>query len=145
MSFQQITLVGHLGRDPEMRYTPTGVPVTNFSMAVSRTWTDQSGQRQEKTLWFRVAAWRKLAETVSQYATKGSHVLVVGELEEPRTWTDAKDGSTRAGLEVTANTVRFLGPRGDSGSSGEAGISPAERDSSSGTNSGHMSEEDIPF
>ncbi|MCX6042253.1 MAG: single-stranded DNA-binding protein [Caldilinea sp.] len=59
--YQQLTLIGNLGRDPEMRYTPTGVPVTNFSMAVSRNWVGQDGQRQEKTIWFRVTAWRKLA------------------------------------------------------------------------------------
>ena len=81
--YQQITLIGNLGRDPEMRYTPTGLPVTSFTMAVSRNWVGQDGQRQEKTIWFRVTAWRKLAETASQYLRKGSKVLVVGELEDP--------------------------------------------------------------
>ena len=65
--YQQITLIGNLGADPEMRYTPNGLPVTSFRMAVSRNWTGQDGQRQEKTVWFRVTAWRKLAETASQY------------------------------------------------------------------------------
>jgi single-strand DNA-binding protein len=91
--YQQLTLIGNLGRDPEMRYTPTGVPVTNFSIAVSRSWVGQDGRRQEKTLWFRVTAWRKLAETASQYLTKGSKVLVVGELEAPTTYTD-RDGQS---------------------------------------------------
>lgn len=142
MSFQQIILVGNLGRDPEMRYTPTGVPVTTFSVAVSRSWTDQNGTRQEKTHWFRVTAWRKLAETVSQYATKGSRVLVVGEVEEPRIWTD-REGQARTSLEVTAQNVRFIGPRADGGSSVEAGIAPAERTQDG--EGGHLSEEDIPF
>ena len=73
--YQQITLIGNLGRDPEMRYTPSGQPVTNFSVAVTRAWVGQDGQRQEKTVWFRVTAWRKLAEQASQYLTKGSKVL----------------------------------------------------------------------
>ena len=81
--YQQITLIGNLGRDPEMRYTPSGVPVTNFSIAVSRSWTGNDGQRQEKTVWFRVAAWQRQAETCNQYLTKGQRVLVVGEMEEP--------------------------------------------------------------
>ena len=111
--YQQLTLIGNLGRDPEMRYTPTGVPVTNFSMAVSRNWVGQYGQRQEKTIWFRVTAWRKLAETASQYLTKGSKVLVVGELEAPTTYTD-RDGQVRVSLDVTASTIRFLSTRGES-------------------------------
>lgn len=153
MSYQQIVLVGHLGRDPEMRYTPTGVPVTSFSMAVSRSWTDQSGQRQEKTIWFRVSAWRKLAETVSQYATKGRLVLVVGELEEPRVYTD-RDGTARTNLEVTAQNVRFLGSKGDGDSgggysgSGENHSAPTDKgqeSGGSGSSGGHISGDDIPF
>ncbi|MDE0243507.1 MAG: single-stranded DNA-binding protein, partial [Candidatus Kaiserbacteria bacterium] len=91
-------------------YTPSGVAVTNFSVATSRSWTGQDGQRQEKTVWFRVAAWRRLAETCNQYLTKGQRVLVVGEMEEPTPWTD-REGNTRASLEVTAQTVRFLNTR----------------------------------
>lgn len=112
--YQQLTLVGNLGGDPEMRYTPSGVPVSTFSLAVSRSWVNADGQKQEKTIWFRVTCWRKLAETVSQYLTKGKQVLVVGEIEEARTYTD-RDGNSRASLEVTAQTVRFIGQRGDNG------------------------------
>jgi len=112
--YQQLTLVGNLGNDPEMRYTPSGVPVATFSLAVSRSWVSADGQKQEKTTWFRVTAWRKLAETVSQYLTKGKQVLVIGEIEEARTYTD-RDGNNRASLEVTAQTVRFIGQRGDNG------------------------------
>lgn len=123
--YQQITLIGNLGRDPEMRYTPTGTPVTNFTMAVSRSWVDQNGERQEKTTWFRVTAWRKLAETASQYLVKGSKVLVVGEIEDPNTYTD-KEGTARASLEVTANTIRFLSPRNaENGEESEAPSKPA--------------------
>lgn len=117
--YQQLTLVGNLGGDPEMRYTPSGVPVATFSLAVSRSWVSAEGQKQEKTIWFRVTCWRKLAETVSQYLTKGKQVLVVGEIEEARAFTD-RDGNNRASLEVTAQTVRFIGQRGDSGSNSHA-------------------------
>jgi single-strand DNA-binding protein len=150
--FQQITLVGNLGRDPEMRYTPSGVPVANFSVATSRKYQTADGQWEEKTVWFRVAAWRKTAETVSQYLTKGSKVLVIGELAEPRTWVD-KDGNTQASLEVTAQTIRFLSSRGE----GTGGGGDFQRDSdntfSNGGGKGKRQEvmddgptdEDIPF
>ncbi len=141
--YQQITLIGNLGNDPEMRYTPTGVPVANFSMAVSRSWTNQEGQRQEKTMWFRVTAWRKLAETVSQYLTKGRTVLVVGELEDARAYTD-RDGNLRAALEVTAQTVRFIGGRGDGGSHESGGFQNAPP-ATSGGDSHAVSDEEIPF
>ena len=106
--YQQITIVGNLGRDPEMRYTASGTPVTSFSVAVSRQWTGQDGQKQEKTVWFRVTAWRQLAELCSQYLAKGRKVLVVGEMEEPSIWTD-KQGKPRSSLELTAREVKFLG------------------------------------
>jgi len=145
MSFQQMTLVGNLGNDPEMRYTPSGVPVTSFSLAVNRTWTNQEGQKQEKTIWFKVTAWRKLAETVSQYATKGQQVLVVGELEEPRTFTD-RDGNMRVSLDVTAQTVRFLGRR--DGAPGHD-VQPADKHENGGASGSHSSaqsgEDEIPF
>lgn len=141
--YQQITLVGNLGQDPEMRYTPSGVPVTSFSVAVNKTWTNQEGQRQDKTTWFRVTTWRKQAEVVSQYLTKGSRVMVVGEMDEARPWTD-RDGNNRASLEVTANQVRFLSGRGeDTGGSSYGGGDNSSSADDSG--SGDMSDEDIPF
>ena len=137
--YQQITLIGNLGGDPEMRYTPSGVPVTSFSMAVTRNWTGQDGQRQEKTIWFRITAWRKLAETASQYLTKGSKVLVVGTLEEPRAYTD-REGNLRAALEVTADTIRFLSTRGES-----AAAATTPMPAGAGADAPAMSDEDIPF
>ena len=132
--YQQITLIGNLGRDPEMRYTPSGTAVTNFSVATSRSWTGQDGQRQDKTTWFRVAAWDRLAETCNQYLTKGQKVLVVGEVEEPSTWTD-REGKTRASLEVRARNVQFLNTRAES----EA------RPGGPAADPGPSAEEDIPF
>ena len=114
--YQQITLIGNLGNDPEMRYTPSGVAVASFSLAVNKSWTTESGEKQDKTTWFRVTCWRKQAEVVSQYLGKGKQVMVVGEIEEARAFTD-KSGNQRASLEVTATTVRFL----SGGAAGAAG------------------------
>lgn len=151
--FQQITIVGNLGRDPEMRYTPSGVPVASFSVATSKRYQSQDGQWQDKTIWFRVTTWRKTAETASQYLTKGSKVLIVGELEEPRTWVD-KDGNTQVSLEMTAQTVRFLSARGDNAGGGDFTREPATtRPQGNGGARGGRNEpmddgptdEDIPF
>jgi single-strand DNA-binding protein len=137
--YQQITLIGNLGNDPEMRYTPTGVAVTSFSLAVSRSWTGKDGQRQEKTIWFRINAWDKLAETASQYLTKGRQVFVVGELEEPRTFTD-RDGNTRVSLDVRALTIKFLGRAAD----GSGAPSPVAGSAQPPAGS-EVHDEDIPF
>jgi single-strand DNA-binding protein len=110
--YQKTVVVGHLGNDPEMRYTPSGVPVTSFSLASTRRWTNQNGEQQEKTTWYRVSVWRKQAETVAEYLKKGRLVLVEGEVEA-RAYTD-RDGNPRASLELTANNIRFLGGRGES-------------------------------
>lgn len=142
--YQQITLIGNLGNDPEMRYTPSGVAVASFSLAVNRSWTGQDGQRQDKTTWFRVSVWNKQAETVSQYLSKGRQVLVIGEMEEARAYTD-RDGNTRASLEVKAQSVRFLGQRGGEGPTGNDmghAMSPSNGFSN---NSSTLQDEDIPF
>ncbi len=107
--YQQVVIVGNLGSDPEMRFTPSGIPVTSFSVAVNRRWTDSNGEQREKTTWFRVTAWRKLAELCNQYLSKGRLVLVEGEVEASA-WTDSQ-GNPRATLELTARNVRFLGGR----------------------------------
>lgn len=106
--YQQITIVGNVGRDPELKYLPNGVPVCNFTVAVNERWG--SGEdRQERTTWFRVAAWRGLAETVSQYLSKGRQVMVVGTVQASA-YTD-KDGNAQASLELTAREIKFLGSR----------------------------------
>jgi single-strand DNA-binding protein len=110
--FQQIIIIGHLGNEPEMRYTNTGVPVSSFSVATSKSWTAADGQHQTKTVWFRVSAWNKQAEVCAQYLHKGSKVQVVGEIEEPRVFTD-RDGNARSSLEMRANNVTFLDSKSD--------------------------------
>jgi len=134
--YQKLIIIGRLGRDPEMRYTPSGTPVTNFSVATDRRWTDQSGQAQERTVWFRVTAWRRLAETCNQYLSKGRMVMVEGELNVPKPY-QARDGEWRASLDVTARNVQFLGGRGDAGPAGP-GAEPEEA-------APNMDEEEIPF
>ena len=106
-SFSQTIVVGNLGNDPEMRYTPDGTPVCSFSLAVNRRWTNQDGTSGEKVTWYKVSTWRKLAESCNQYLTKGRQVLVTGEIGASA-WTDEK-GEARATLELTARDVRFLG------------------------------------
>jgi single-strand DNA-binding protein len=115
--YHRILIVGYLGRDPEMRYTADGTPVTNFSVATSRKWNRPDGTQVDETVWFRVSAWRRLAETCNQYLQKGRLVLVEGRLRpdergNPRTFT-RNDGTPGASFEVTALNVRFLGGRGE--------------------------------
>jgi single-strand DNA-binding protein len=139
--YQKVIIVGNLGRDPEMRYTPSGTPVTNFSVATNRRWTDQQGQTQEETVWFRISCWGRLAETTNEYLSKGRGVLVEGMLQPdpetgaPRIWT-GNDGIARASFEVRAQTVKFLGAPD---SRGVAGPFEAEEPA------GDLDEEDIPF
>ena len=118
--YQKIILIGHLGGDPQMRYIPDGTPVTSFNVATGRRWTDANGQQQERTVWFRVTAWRKLAETCNQFLAKGRLVMVEGELVEPKPF-QGRDGTWRASLEVTASGVKFLGGRGEGAAPVEAG------------------------
>lgn len=116
--YHTIIIVGNLGKDPEMRYTPSGQAVTSFNVATSRQYTGSNGQKVKETIWFRVSAWGKQAETCNQYLRKGSKVLVEGRLVPdqssggPRVFT-RQDGTTGASFEVSANTVRFMSTRSE--------------------------------
>ena len=116
--YQKITIVGNLGRDPEMRYLPSGQAVTNMSVATNRRYTGSDGQRVDETTWFRVSVWGAQAETVNQYLQQGSKVLVEGRLRPdpetggPRIWT-RNDGSPGANFEITAQNVLFLSSKSD--------------------------------
>jgi single-strand DNA-binding protein len=126
MSYQKVIIVGNLGRDPEMRYMPDGTAVTSFSVATNRRWTNQDGSQGEETVWFRVSAWRRQAETAAQYLSKGRQVMVEGRLRPdpatggPRVWT-GRDGTPGASFEITADRIIFVGGRGDAASGGEGG------------------------
>jgi single-strand DNA-binding protein len=135
--YQKVSLIGRLGRDPEMRYTPDGTPVTSFSVATDRRWTDASGQQQERTVWFRVTAWRRMAETCNQYLSKGRLVFVEGELAEPKPY-QGRDGEWRAQLEVTARDVKFLSARSEGGA-------PRASEGAGDEVTPILDEEEIPF
>lgn len=132
--YQHTVIVGNLGQDPEMRYTQSGVAVTSFSVAVNRKWTNQDGTQGEKTTWFRVSAWRRLAETCNQYLSKGRLVLVEGEVSASA-WTPQDGGEPRATLELTARNVKFLGGRQDVATYDEPGAIQGEE----------IAEDAIPF
>jgi single-strand DNA-binding protein len=105
----ELTIIGYLGQDPEMRYTPDGTPVTNFSVAASRKWNNSDGSQGEETTWFRCTAWRRMAEVVNEYLKKGRLVYLKGTLKpEIRVWT-GNDGEPRASYEVTCREIKFLG------------------------------------
>ena len=138
--FHTIVIVGNVGRDPEMRYTPSGQAVTSFSVASNRRYTSSNGEQINETIWFRVSAWGKQAEVCNQYLKKGSKVLVEGRLTPdkntggPRIW-QKQDGTSGASFEVTAGTIRFLSSRGESDSgtgsmadAGDMAVAPAEDD-----------------
>lgn len=114
----KVMIMGNLGRDPEMRYTPSGKPVTSFSVAVSRSYVKPEGERTEVTDWFNVVAWGRLAEICSQYLTKGSMVYVEGRLET-RSW-EGENGQKHYRTEVVANDVNILDRKGRQGEESSA-------------------------
>jgi single-strand DNA-binding protein len=130
--YELTLIVGRVGRDPELRMTPHGLPVTNFSVAVNHRYTDPQGQLQERVKWYRITAWRKLAETCAQYVRKGQRILVEGEVEAAA-WVDSKDGSARAALELTATTVRFLSEREEASDGGAQQTPSASTESEPGS------------
>ena len=115
----KVILVGHLGADPDMRYTPSGQGVCELRLATSESWNDKNGQRQERTEWHRIVVWGKRAEVCSKYLAKGRQVFVEGRIQT-RTYDD-KDGNKRYITEIIANDVQFLGGGRDGGGGGGGG------------------------
>ena len=112
-SVNKVILIGNLGADPEVRYTPSGSAVANFNIATSEQWTDKSGEKQERTEWHRIVAWGRTGEVCGEYLHKGRQVYVEGRLQT-RAWED-RDGNKRYTTEVIAHTVKMLGPAGKEG------------------------------
>ncbi len=137
--YQKLTIVGNVGRDPEMRYMGDGTAVTNFSVATNRSWTNRDGEKVDETTWFRVSVWGRQAEATNQYLSKGSKVLVEGRLVAdpatggPRIWS-RQDGGVGASFEIRADSVRFLSSRN------EMDLVPA-----GGFETVGQEEDDIPF
>ena len=115
-SVNKAIIVGNLGRDPEVRYTPGGQAVANFTVATNETWNDKSGQKQERTEWHRIVVWGRLAELCGEYLSKGRTVYVEGRLQT-REWTN-KEGAKQYTTEIVAQTVQFLDKGGAGGGQG---------------------------
>lgn len=155
MSVNKVILLGRLGQDPELKYTPSGSAVCNFSVATSEAWTDKnSGQKNERTEWHRVVVWGKLAELCNQYLSKGRQAFVEGKLQT-RSWDD-KDGNKRYTTEILANTVQFIGGQATTGAAPHMGMGSGQYDNSYMAQSAPMPEynistdanfasDDIPF
>jgi single-strand DNA-binding protein len=135
VSLNKIMLIGNVGTDPEMRFTPSGNPVTSFRLATSRVYTASDGERKQETEWFTVVAWKKQAESCNQFLTKGQRVYVEGSLRT-RAW-EGRDGQKRVTVEVIANRVIFLDKQALAPLPGEE--VPAE------TGEEEVAPEDLPF
>ena len=120
----KVILIGNVGADPELRYTAGGTAVTNFNIATNESWTDSSGERQERTEWHRIVVWGRLAESCNQYLRKGSKVFIEGRLQT-RSW-ETQDGQKRYTTEVVARDMQMLDSRGDIDSGGGASQGPGQ-------------------
>ena len=134
----KVQIIGHLGKDPEMRYTPSGKPVTTFSVAVSRSWNSADGERHSETEWFNVVAWGNLAETCKQYLLKGQQVYIEGRLQTRR-WDD-KEGQKHTSVELVANEMVMLGERRDANNNHSQDADSASAEPTTGT-----AEDEFPF
>jgi len=141
----KVILVGNLGADPEIRYTPTGTPVATLSLATSRRWKDKDGNQQDETEWHRVIVWAKAAEYCDNYLKKGNKVYVEGRLQT-RKWQD-KDGSDRYTTEIICTTIQNLTPRpaGEGGGQGEPPLPSEPFGGGMGGGMGGGTGEDVPF
>jgi single-strand DNA-binding protein len=145
-SLNKVMLIGHLGRDPEIRYTPDGAPVATFSLATSESWTDKNGSRQEHTEWHTIVAWNRLADLSKRFLSKGRQVYIEGRIRS-REWND-KDGNKRRSTEVIAIQMVLLGSRPQGA---EAGVQPMEPSSRASADPDQpfgdagITDSDIPF
>jgi single-strand DNA-binding protein len=145
-SVNKVILVGNLGRDAELRYTPGGSPVATLNLATTEVWNDKSGQRQERTEWHRVVLWGKTAESLNEYLTKGKQIYVEGRLQT-RQWDD-KDGNKRYTTEIRGDRIVLLS--GGGGGMGGGGRQPARATAGSSEEpmmdpGGELTDDDIPF
>ena len=137
-SVNKVILVGRLGKDPEVKFTQGGVAIARFSMATDETWKDQSGERQQRTEWHNIVAWRKLAEICGQYLTKGKLIYIEGRLQT-RSWDD-KEGNKRTTTEIQADTMVML-----SGGKSEDRRVEATSASSVVASDSEITDDDVPF
>jgi single-strand DNA-binding protein len=148
----KVILVGNLGRDPELRSTPSGQPVASFSLATTRRWRDKAGQRQEQTEWHNIVVWGKQAEIAGQYLTKGKQIFLEGRLQT-RSWDDKQSGEKKYRTEIVCDNFQMLGTKGGGGDADHGGHSAATGTGSGGGPSydeggpsyGGGEDDDIPF
>ncbi len=146
-SLNKVMLIGNLGRDPEVRFTPDGSPVASFSIATGETWTDKSGNRQERTEWHNIVAWNKLADLAKRYLSKGRQVYIEGRIRT-REWDD-RDGNKRRTTEIIATQMVLLGSRPQGAEGVSQSPQPIQRDAPAGMEQGvgdtGITDDDIPF
>ena len=147
----KVLLIGNLGRDPEVRTTPSGQSVASFTLATSRRWKDRDGNRQEQTEWHNIVVWGKQAETASQYLTKGKQIYVEGRIQT-RSWDDKTSGEKKYRTEVVCDNFQMLGSRGESGGGGGSRHTEDAGDAGGGgggfggnTGGSFPDDDDIPF
>ena len=141
-SLNKVMLIGNLGKDPELRYTPSGVAVATFSVATNESWKDQDGNTQERTEWHNIVAWRKLAEICGEYLKKGKKVYIEGRIQT-RSYDDKNTGAKKYITEIVADNLIMLdGGRGATGENGGPGISASSEPAAPGT---AKTEDDLPF
>ncbi len=139
----KVILIGNLGRDPEVRYTPGGLAVANFSMATSETWTNKEGEKETRTEWHRIVAWGKLGEICGEYLSKGKQIYIEGRIQT-REWED-KEGNKRYTTEITASQMLMLGSRESAGESRPSPSSDMETPNLSEPPISKTKDDDIPF
>jgi len=141
-SLNKVQLIGNLGRDPEVRYTPSGVAVATFTVATNESWKDQDGNTQERTEWHNIVAWRKLAEICGEWLKKGKKVYIEGRLQT-RSYDDKNTGTKRYMTEIVADNLIMLDSRGGAGGGeSQPGPSPASQEP---TSPGTSKDDDLPF
>ena len=163
-SVNKVILVGNLGKDPEVKYTPQGTAVAKFSLATNERYKDKQGEWQDRTEWHNIVAWQRLAEIVGEYVKKGSKIYIEGRLTT-NSWEDQKTGEKKYRTEIVANDLVLLSGRGEGGGGGEEGGGGGYRrggassgggnldqrsggndfDSAPAANSGQITDDDIPF
>src|SRR5579863_2850317 len=155
-SINKVILIGRLGKDPEVKYTPSGAPVAKFTLATDEVFKDRSGEQQRRTEWHNIVAWNRLAEICGEYLTKGKQIYIEGSIRS-RQWQD-QTGNKRTSYEIIANQMQMLGSRAESGGGGmnrpaperaapERFAAPAPQPSGEpiGPSEPEISDEDIPF
>jgi len=140
----KVILIGNLGRDPEVRSTPSGQPVASFTLATNRRWRDKSGQRQEQTEWHNIVVWGKQAEIAGQYLTKGKQIFLEGRLQT-RSWDDRQTGEKKYRTEIVCENFQMLGQRGGGDFEAPGASAPSAGPAYDEGGLGEPEDDDIPF